>query len=234
MLSIFNKRRVAKFRSKVAVLVSWNLRLITSPMSLCTYTSRKCSSRFLALNLSLTGCSGPRPDGVAHAKELCEELLDNVKAEYQSFKERPPQHRFNNDGYSNGRSGSGYGDRPPRERNHSYGHGNYGNHGGYGGTTEAQATNATNAGTHSSYASYYSTAAQGGTDPYAQYGGYENYMAWHNYYYQQAQQTNAVAGPGGAVPTAADATPGAYAPAGTPSSGTPSGGYHSVCLLSSV
>lgn len=150
--------------------------------------------------------AGPRPEGVEKAKALCEELLENVKNDYQAFKERPPQQRFGNDGYSNGRSNSGYGDRPHRDRNQSYGHGGSygGGHGGYGGAQDAQSpvggmasnAQAANASGYDAnqWASYYAgqqAQAQGGVDPYAQYGGVENYMAWANYYSmaQQSQQT---------------------------------------------
>lgn len=200
--------------------------------------------------------AGPKPEGVAKAKGLCEELLERVKSDYQQFKERPPQERFGNDGYANGRSGSGYGDRPPRERNHSYGHGgnnyggnnyganyaggtyggnnyggSHGNHGGnHGGTyannqmgydssstAQPQAATATTA-SYASYADYY---AQGGTDVYAMYGGYENYRSMCEAWWRQNPQGATAAGVGGAAPPAAEVP-------SSSGSAAPPGGYHAV------
>lgn len=91
-------------------------------------------SRFsLAL---LTRRSGPRPEGVAYAKQLCEELLEKVKTDYHAYKERPPPNRYGDrEGYSGGRPGYGdRGDRGDRERTNSYGYGGGGGGGGgYGG-----------------------------------------------------------------------------------------------------
>ncbi|KAK1908351.1 hypothetical protein P3342_009199 [Pyrenophora teres f. teres] len=85
--------------------------------------------------------AGPRPEGVAYAKQLCEELLEKVKTDYHAYKERPPPNRYGDrDGYSGGRPGYGdRGDRGDRERNNSYGYG------GGGGGGEAVATAAARA-----------------------------------------------------------------------------------------
>ena len=111
--------------------------------------------------------SGPDPHEVQRAKELCKDLLVNVKEQYQRFKENPPQQR----GY-----GSGYG-QGDRQGYGSY-NGAYG--GGYGApstTAQSPSTPAGPPGTPGAagaasptdyaaqYAQYY-----GGADPYAAYG----------------------------------------------------------------
>lgn len=121
--------------------------------------------------------SGPDPNEVQKAKELCEDLLENVRRQYEEFKARPQQRNFG--GQSTGYGGErGYGDRAP-DRSNSYG-------GGYGGYNNASATSgimspttpsAPGAGSPTAgadyaaqYAQYYGTAAPAGGDPYAAYG----------------------------------------------------------------
>ena len=121
--------------------------------------------------------SGPDPVEVQRAKELCEDLLANVKEQYQRFKDNPPQQR----GYGSGSYGQG--DRQ--------GYGSYS--GGYGGGYGTPASSAQSPGVQAppgtpgapgagnsmadygaQYAQYY---GQSGQDPYAQYGGYAGYVA---------------------------------------------------------
>lgn len=116
------------------------------------------------------------------AKELCEDLLENVRQQYEEFKARPPQRGFGTQstGYGGER---GYGDRAP-DRSNSYG----GGYGGYGNSPAANApgsimsptTGAPGAGSPAAgadyaaqYAQYYGSAAAGGADPYAAYGKYK-------------------------------------------------------------
>merc|ERR1712230_322500 len=80
--------------------------------------------------------AGPDPNEVQRAKELCEDLLKNVREQYEEFKNRPQQQRGygGNTGYGGER---GYGDRAP-DRSNSYGgrdnsYGGRDNGGGYGG-----------------------------------------------------------------------------------------------------
>ncbi|KAI5290852.1 hypothetical protein KEM54_000266, partial [Ascosphaera aggregata] len=152
--------------------------------------------------------AGPDPKDVQAAKELCEDLLANVKEQYERFKEAPPPQR------SYGHHG-GYGHRDRHSNYGGYG-GGYG--GGYNGghhqshqqhqqphhhpqtsvasptastTTHGVAASAASpsaapaatAADYSQYAQYY-----GGADPYAMYGGYQNYLAAYQQYYQQAAQ----------------------------------------------
>lgn len=141
--------------------------------------------------------SGPDPKMVEKAKELCEDLLGNVKEQYEEFKARPPRQHYGghgeHGGHGGGYQGRNYGDRNHGER--SYGDRSYGDRGGnrsgsygggggggggYGGYNSpapggAAASPAQPAGGAGSppndyaaqYAQYY-----GGQDPYAAYGGY--------------------------------------------------------------
>lgn len=119
------------------------------------------------------------------AKELCEDLLKNVREQYEEFKNRPPPQR----GYgaqSTGYGGErGYGDRAP-DRSNSYGGG--GAYGGYGNSpapntpgsimsptmpsAPGAASPAPGADYAAQYAQYY--AANGQADPYAAYGKLED------------------------------------------------------------
>lgn len=113
--------------------------------------------------------SGPDADMVAKGKELCEDLVANVKEQYREFRARP---RFHNSG--------GYGDHG---RGSSHGGGNnnnsYSSYNRYG--SEAGASNSpappgvqspsTSAADYAAqYAQYYN-----GADPYAAWGGYAKY-----------------------------------------------------------
>ncbi|KAL2223367.1 hypothetical protein M432DRAFT_629624 [Thermoascus aurantiacus ATCC 26904] len=123
--------------------------------------------------------AGPNPEDVKAAKELCEDLLANVREQYQRFKENPHQHGYG--GYGRG------------DRHHYGGYGGYGNHqqqppvsagqSAQGPPGVSGAPGATSAPDYSAqYAQYY------GSDPYAAYGGYQNYLAYYQYYQQAAQQ----------------------------------------------
>ncbi|KAF2799039.1 hypothetical protein K505DRAFT_295283 [Melanomma pulvis-pyrius CBS 109.77] len=190
--------------------------------------------------------AGPHQEGVDRAKALCEELLEKVKADYHSFKERPPQQRYGGgggDGQSNGRPG--YGDRGDRDRSQSYGYGGgssggggansgYGGHGGYSGPNDMQspvghATQSTdpNAAWAAWYASQAASGANPAQDPYAQYGGYDAYVAWWNYYNQGAAQQSPAPGTAAAPPPPPlDSAPGGAAPPAP--AGSPPGAYNAV------
>lgn len=63
---------------------------------------------------------GPDPNEVQKAKELCEDLLKNVREQYEEHKNKPREQRYgSNTGYGGER---GYGDRAP-ERSNSYNNG---------------------------------------------------------------------------------------------------------------
>ncbi|PYH95183.1 hypothetical protein BO71DRAFT_418833 [Aspergillus ellipticus CBS 707.79] len=127
--------------------------------------------------------AGPDPNEVQNAKSLCEDLLANVREQYQRFKENPPQHNYG--------GGGGYGgQRGDRYSNYGGGYGGGGGGGGYGNrqhqnspstsaSPSAQAAGAAGSGTgtpdySAQYAQYY------GSDPYAAYGGYQNYVAYYH------------------------------------------------------
>ncbi|PQE17208.1 hypothetical protein CJF31_00005592 [Rutstroemia sp. NJR-2017a BVV2] len=186
--------------------------------------------------------AGPDPNEVQKAKELCEDLLKNVREQYEEFKARPPPQRGFG-GASTGYGGErGYGDRAP-DRSNSYGGGYGGGYGGSpapntpGGATMSPATPAPpGAGSPTSGADYASQYAQyyGGADPYAAYGGYAAYVQYYQQYMaaMAAQQQQAPPAPGSAPPPppseAPPPPPGGSAP--PPPAGAPPGsnGYNSV------
>ncbi|EKV19700.1 hypothetical protein PDIG_01470 [Penicillium digitatum PHI26] len=164
--------------------------------------------------------AGPDANDVQQAKELCEDLLTNVKEQYQRFKENPPQHNYG------GYRGGDRGDRGDRYQGGGGGGSGYG--GGYNNRQQHNTSSASPAGQATAaaspsaaatptaadysaqYAQYYGTA-----DPYAAYGGYQNYVAYYQYYQQMAaaqQQAD-----GSAPPSA----PASEAPPPPPSSGSP-------------
>ncbi|KAF1939733.1 hypothetical protein EJ02DRAFT_513594 [Clathrospora elynae] len=210
------------------------------------YLHIACVYHSPSLPFQLTKYSGPRPEGVAQAKQLCDELLEKVKADYQTFKERPPQRYGDRDGYTGGRPG--YGDRGDRDRTQSYGGygggaggghgggggggGGYGGHGGHTGhngyagqetvmspttATPADAnTQAFDANNMQHWLAYY--AANPDQDPYIGAGGYSVYYA--NYCQQYAQYYGQSYGQTQSpVPGAGAAVP----PPPPPSEPTPSG-----------
>lgn len=190
----------------------------------------------------LTESRGPDPREVQHAKELCEDLLTNVKEQYERFKENPPQQ-------SRGYGAAGYqqGDRQGYGAPGS-GYGGYGNQQspppnfipaqsfpanqappgtpgapGAGSPTDYGAPGAGSANDYSApYGQYH-----GGQDPYAAYGGYQAYLAlYQSYYYQQSQVT----APGAPPPGPPNDEP----PPPPPPSGSPpaaNGGYNNVSTL---
>ncbi|KAF5137504.1 putative protein C30D11.14c [Metarhizium anisopliae] len=192
--------------------------------------------------------AGPDAGMVEKAKELCEDLVANVKEQYDEFKSRPP--RYNDRGGQHG--GDRY--RGGNDRHHDRGNQSYG---GYGqdryGQDQNASTNspahganspATNAADYAAqYAQYY-----GGADPYAAYGGYANYVALYQQYYgAQATQAQAAGAPGQAVastsasppppppseaapppPPPPSAAPPPPPPSGSPPGGSYSAGYESI------
>ncbi|OCL13307.1 hypothetical protein AOQ84DRAFT_332853 [Glonium stellatum] len=185
--------------------------------------------------------AGPDPEMVKKARELCEDLLSNVKDEYEKFKERGPSHDRYGAGFSNGRPG--YGDRSDRDRSVSYGYGgSYGGHGGQqspGAHPSVMSPVAAAPGTPGQpggdYAAQYAQYYAGGQDPYAAYGGYQNYVAMYYSYYQQQQpgatQQSPPPGTGSAPPpppSEAPPPPPGSAPPPPPPGGAPPASYNAV------
>ena len=199
----------------------------------------------------LTDFSGPRPEGVAQAKQLCEELLEKVKSDYHAYKERPPPNRYGDrDGYGGGRPG--YGDRGDRDRSQSYGYGggnSYG--GGYGapngaadipatpvGATDPNAQAADYNAQYAQWAVYY--AANPAEDPYAAYGGFAAVMAQYSQggygqYYGQGYTAGQTQSPAPGVGAAAPPPPPPTEPTGygappppPPPAASPGVGYGAV------
>ncbi|PWY86182.1 hypothetical protein BO70DRAFT_395302 [Aspergillus heteromorphus CBS 117.55] len=181
--------------------------------------------------------AGPDPNEVQNAKSLCEDLLANVKEQYQRFKENPPQHNYGGGG------GGGYGGQRGDRYNNNYG-GGYGGGGGGGGggygnrqhqnspsTSASPSTQAPGAGSGTGTPDYSAQYAQYyGADPYAAYGGYQNYVAYYQYYQQaaaqQQQQSQSPAPP--PPPPASEAPPPPPPGSGSPPPPPPSGGSYSA------
>ncbi|KIW38723.1 uncharacterized protein PV06_09672 [Exophiala oligosperma] len=181
--------------------------------------------------------AGPQPQQVQKAKELCEDLLTNVRQNYEHFKANPPPQRMESytDGYgtdSNRRHyGGGYGRDRNREDN-SYSHGASYNS-PYSATPATPAPGSAGSPTDyaAQWAQYY--ANQPGGDPYAAYGGYQNYIAYYQYY----QQQQAAAAGQQQSPPPPPATDSSAAPppppptsdiSGAPPPPPPTGGYSAV------
>ncbi|GIC91200.1 KH domain-containing protein [Aspergillus udagawae] len=130
--------------------------------------------------------AGPDPNDVQAAKELCEDLLANVREQYQRFKENPPQHSYGGYGQRGGDRyyGGGYGGGYSSQHNQQHSNSPSAT------ASPAQAASGTSgaagAGSPTDYSAQY--AQYYGADPYAAYGGYQNYVAYYQYYQQAAQQ----------------------------------------------
>ncbi|KAI5864239.1 hypothetical protein GGS23DRAFT_563476 [Durotheca rogersii] len=189
--------------------------------------------------------NGPDPKMVDKAKALCEDLIENVKEQYEAFKNRPPRSHY-------GGHGGSYGERSYGDR--SYGGDRYsdragndsGNYGGYSNYNNSPAPAAASAspappsqssppGANADYATQYAQYYNG-QDPYAAYGGYAAYVQYYQQYYaatQAAQQGTTPPVPGTSVspppPPPSEAPPPPPPPAGSapppppPPAGSPPG-----------
>ncbi|KAI1499804.1 hypothetical protein F5X99DRAFT_419690 [Biscogniauxia marginata] len=168
--------------------------------------------------------AGPDPKMVDKAKELCEDLLANVKEQYEEFKARPPRQHYG--GHGGGYGDRSYGDRPYGDR--SYGDRSYGDrygersgshsgsYGGYSGYNNSPAPGANPAspapgagsppGATNDYAAQYAQY-YGSQDPYAAYGGYQAYVQYYQQYYAQAAQAAQQGSPAPPAPGASASPP---------------------------
>ncbi|EAQ83911.1 hypothetical protein CHGG_10315 [Chaetomium globosum CBS 148.51] len=154
---------------------------------------------------------GPDPEKVQKAKELCEDLLANVREQYEEFKSRPPRN------YGGGGGGGGYGGRGGgdsyqgynRDSHHQNSSHSYSNSPAPG--AGASATPPTSTGTPTSAADYAAQYAQyyGTADPYAAYGGYQAYVQMYQQWAaaQAGQAGQASAAPGAPGAPGASASP---------------------------
>lgn len=125
---------------------------------------------------------------VDKAKELCEDLIANVKEQYEEFKSRPPRQHYGGHGDGGGGRGGYGGERSYGERSYGgdrygdrqgSGSGSYGGYSGYNNSPNPAANSASPAppgqgsppNANSDYAAQYAQY-YGGQDPYAAYGGY--------------------------------------------------------------
>ncbi|KAK3304503.1 uncharacterized protein B0T15DRAFT_243614 [Chaetomium strumarium] len=181
--------------------------------------------------------AGPDPKMVEKAKELCEDLLANVREQYEEFKSRPPRSY----------GGGGYGGRGGGDSYHGYNRDNHHQNSGHsysnspapGTGPSASPPSSTN--TPASAADYAAQYAQYyGADPYAAYGGYQAYVQMYQQWAaaQAAQQGGAaVAAPGASAspppPPPSEAAPPPPPPSAAPPPPPPSGppgasGYSAV------
>jgi hypothetical protein len=187
--------------------------------------------------------AGPDPKEVQKAKELCEDLLGNVREQYERFKANPPPQRMESytDGYganANNNSYGGGGGRNYHGGRDSYGGGrdresyssqsrdNYGQQYSPAASTPAPPGTGHSLSDYAAqYAQYYGAgagaAAGAGADPYAAYGGYQNYVAYYQYYAQQQAQQQGQAPP--PPPGGENAAPPPPAGAGSPPPPPPGG-----------
>lgn len=181
--------------------------------------------------------TGPDDSMIDKGKELCEDLIANVREQYEEFKARPPrQHGGHGGRGSHGGYGGGYndGNRCSYGGNNSYER--YGSNGASNSPAPPGTDSPANADYAAQYAQYY-----GGQDPYAPWGGYANYVALYQQYYgQQAGGQTPGQAPGAPAagqsasppppPTgAAPPPPPSSAPPPPPSGGPPgTGSYGSV------
>ncbi|KAL9095703.1 MAG: hypothetical protein Q9165_002135 [Trypethelium subeluteriae] len=186
--------------------------------------------------------AAPDPEQVKRGTQLCVDLLESVKNNYEEHKKSHSQRNYGGGGgYRNG----GYGNNQDRG---SYG-GGYGSgySSGYGsGYGENQppsnppatpGASGASEGDYTAWAQYYAQHPE--LDPYAQYGGFGAYMNW---YYGWAQQQGEQGGqqaqqvppgaspetPGGDVPPPPPANTQAPPPPPPPSSGSQSYSYGAV------
>ncbi|UNI20096.1 hypothetical protein JDV02_006221 [Purpureocillium takamizusanense] len=130
--------------------------------------------------------TGPDAHMVEKGKELCEDLVSSVREQYEAHKSRPPRERggFGGDRYGGGGDHYRGGGRSQDQSSYSYGR-QGSEHAAPPGSSPVAPGTASTAGSAdwSQYSQYYAN----GADPYAAYGGYQNYLAWYYYYQQQAQ-----------------------------------------------
>ncbi|KAI5809640.1 hypothetical protein DFH27DRAFT_535647 [Peziza echinospora] len=151
--------------------------------------------------------TGPDPLEVQHAKELCEDLLTSVRDQYEQHKSQPPAVRFpgyGGNGGSNSYGGMGGGNQggsrhsyrnnshsasppppppsgsPPAQPPPPPSIGSMAAVGAPGTANAVTVPGAPGVGRYSlaDYANQYQQYMTAGQDPYAQYGGYQNYMAY--------------------------------------------------------
>ncbi|KAK4033082.1 putative kh domain-protein [Parachaetomium inaequale] len=188
-------------------------------------------------------CAGPDAAMVQKAKELCEDLLGNVREQYEEFKSRPPRSYGGGGGGGGGYGGRGGGDsyqgynRDSHHQNNSHSYSNSPAPGaGASATLPASTNTPTSAADYAAqYAQYY------GSDPYAAYGGYQAYVQMYQQWAAaQAGQASAAPGAPGASasppPPPSEAAPPPPPPSAAPPPAPPSGppgapGYSAVCLL---
>ncbi|KAI0137400.1 KH domain protein [Xylariales sp. AK1849] len=170
--------------------------------------------------------AGPDPKMVEKAEDLCKDLLENVREQYEEFKSRPPRQHYG----GHGGHGGGYGGHGGGQRDHDRSGSGQGSYGGYGGYNNSpapagnSASPAPGAGSpanpNDQYAQAYSQY-YGGQDPYAAYGGYAAYMQYYQQYYAaaQAQQQGSPAPPAPGASTSPPPPPPSEAPPPPPPGG---------------
>ncbi|PFH61435.1 hypothetical protein XA68_17421 [Ophiocordyceps unilateralis] len=176
-------------------------------------TNRECDEEMF---LHVTG---PDPRMVERGKELCEDLMTNVRLQYEEHKSRPPRY--------NDRGALGDHHRGSRTHDQSYSYGRSASDHQVPSSSNAGDGGANNAASAADWSQYAAQYYGNGQDPYAAYGGYQNYVAWYQYYYQtQAQGApgQVASGQPAAPPPPSEAAPPpppSEAPPPPPSSSSP-------------
>ncbi|KAI4154067.1 MAG: hypothetical protein LQ340_001922 [Diploschistes diacapsis] len=150
--------------------------------------------------------AGPDPKEVQRAKGLCEDLLKNVREQWQRHKDNPRSYN----GYGDRQNSQGYGGYGSSYGSSYSGHGGYGASYGQSSTTSAQSPIAAPGTSSAGSSSQQDYSAQ-----WAQY--FQQYPQYAAYYYAQQQQQATPAPPGGS----SDPPP-------PPPGGSPGVGYNAV------
>lgn len=109
---------------------------------------------------------------VEKGKELCEDLVANVKEQHDEHKNRPPRHHHDSRGGYGGNGGDHYRGRGHGDSSNSP-YGRYNSEGPSRSPAAGGTNSPANAADYAAqYAQYYGQAAANGADPYAAYGGY--------------------------------------------------------------
>ncbi|KAM7200545.1 hypothetical protein V8F20_005276 [Naviculisporaceae sp. PSN 640] len=168
--------------------------------------------------------AAPDEKMVEHAKELCNDLITEVKKQYEHFKSRPPRNynggggygdrNYGDRGHGNSNSYQGYDNNRRHDNHHQGRNNNYSNSyspappaASSASPPETPGTTAAATGSDYNAAQYAQYTAAGGADPYAAYGGYAAYMQMYYQWYAAAAAQQGTTGQAAAPGTSASPPP---------------------------